>query len=72
MCSLVLMMSEEPSSLVGPFSFVLMSDESSSLSWAVGCCSKAVWTVTSIRFGIVVEVSVCLVPVNTRLLTWRF
>jgi hypothetical protein len=76
MCSLVLMMVDESSSLLGPvgdpFSFVLMSDEWSSLFRAVGCCSKAGWTVTSSRFCVLGVAFVCLVLANTRLLTWRF
>jgi hypothetical protein len=51
---------------------VLLSDDPSSLIWAVERSSKAVWTVTSIRFSIADVVSVCLLLANTRLLTLRF
>ena len=76
MCSLVLMIVDQSSSLVGPigdpFSSVIMSDEQSSLFWVVGCCSKVVWMVTSVRFSVVDVVSVCLVLAKTRLLTGCF
>jgi len=51
---------------------VLVSDDPSSLVWAVDCSSKAVWMVTSNRFSIADVVSVCLLLANTRLLTLRF
>ena len=73
MCSLVVTMVDEPLSLdapVGdPFSFVVMPDEYSSAFWAVECCSKVVWTATSIRFIVVGRMFACLVLANTRLLT---
>lgn len=48
---------------------LMMMDESSSLFELVGCCLKVVSTTTSIRFGAIGEVSVCLVFTNTILLT---